>query len=286
MPISTDLFNHKHAITLSPMAKVLIVTNQINDVANIIEACEKGDVVFIDIDDTIQTISSYLFQTSPADPISAGGRMIEQMKSEVKDSFACFISRWRLSRRSELVHKDWPVLIHNAQEKGVSIYGLTHMDTGSSGVMSRVEEWRYNQLSQMGIHFTQTYHNQTDMPLMDATTSCFLSPPVFYKGIFFTGSMVENKKNILTLYGENNSPARIIMIDDRIQNIQAAQEVPFVGSFTGVVFRGVDLVERPEISGEKHQKILQLQQRYLEKEQWLENDEAMAMIDLEDSSGE
>jgi hypothetical protein len=70
------------------------------------------------------------------------------------------------------------------------------------------------------------------------------------------------------------------MIDDCIQQIQWAQEIPFECSFTGIVFRGVDRVVRPVVSPDLYQKIIDLQKEHLSNGQWLENDEAMAVIDL------
>ncbi len=282
MLLSTALNPELNAIALSPSAKVLILTDLMDDVSKIINMCKTGDVVFIDIDDTIQTITSYLFQTSPSDPLSEGARMIESIKQAHISSFEDFISRWRLSRRIQLVHQDWPVLIEQAQKRGVLVYGLTQMSTGACGVMSRVEEWRIHELGQLGICFTPTYLDQEDLPLMTFPESTFQweSPPVFYKGVFFTGSIPKDKKNILQTYLKDNHPDHIVMIDDCIQQIQWAQEIPFECSFTGIVFRGVDRVVRPVVSPDLYQKIIDLQKEHLSNGQWLENDEAMAVIDL------
>ena len=271
MPHTAHISYQDHSIQLSPESKI-------------IDHCQPGDVIFIDIDDTIQTISSYLFQTSPQDPLSQGGRIVDDLKKENNPSFERFLGLWRLSRCTQLVHPDWPALIKRALEKGLLIYGLTHMDTGRCGVMSRIEEWRYNELSKLGIYFTPTYQDSQDVILIDPNSCAPKSPPVFYKGIFFTGSASKTKNQVLSTYLAHNTPKTIVMIDDRLGQIQSAQELHYPSSFIGIVFRGVDLCIRPPLSKDVLEKVIELQKEYLQKEQWIENEEAITLVDLTEKS--
>lgn len=285
--LSAPLSQFPQDLPLSPSAKVWVVTENIEDVARILALCQRGDVVFIDIDDTLQTISSYLFQSTSCDPLSEGGRMIDAMKtkdySEGNASFAAFISRWRLSRRIQLVHERWPSLIAQWRERGLLVYGLTHMDTGPCGVMSRIEEWRYHELSQLGIAFTPTYLEQSSVRLMDLPEDSGDSPPLFHRGIFFTGSLCKDKKTVLKEFLKHNTAQRILLIDDRVQQIQSLQDMEFGCLFTGIIFRGVDRVIRPDMDPEVREKIVELQREYLKNEEWLENEEALAMIQWQES---
>jgi hypothetical protein len=74
------------------------------------------------------------------------------------------------------------------------------------------------------------------------------------------------------------------MIDDRLGQIQSAQELNYPSSFIGIVFRGVDLCIRPPLSKDVLEKVIELQKEYLEKEQWIENNEAINMVDLQAKS--
>ncbi len=284
MPNINHIVYQDHTIQLSPESKMTIMSDQISDVSKIIDHCQPGDVIFVDIDDTIQTISSYLFQTSPQDPLSQGGRIVDAMKKENKPSFSSFLGLWRLSRHTQLVHPDWPALIETARKKDLLIYGLTHMDTGRCGVMSRIEEWRYNELCKLGIFFTPTYNDNQDIPLMNPVDCAPQSPPVFYQGIFFTGSVSQTKNQVLSTYLTHNRPKTVVMIDDRLGQIQSAQELHYPSSFIGVVFRGVDLCVRPPLAKDVLEKVIKLQKEYLEKEQWIENNEAINMVDLQEQS--
>jgi hypothetical protein len=282
MPTLHSLDHPNHVITLNPAAKVQIKTEQIQDISNIIDTCQEGDVIFIGIDNTIQTISSYLFQTNSLDLLSQGGRLIESSETLLDENHTAFISRWRLSRRIQLVHPDWPLLIQKAQKKGALVYGLTQIGTGACGVMSRVEEWRYNELYQLGIHFTPTYLNKEDCPLSECAPmeSQPASGPIFYKGIFFTGSLFTEKSIVLDLFLKHHTPRRIIMIDDRIGQIQSAQDVPFSGAFLGIYFRGVDLAVRPPVSETQLAEIKNIQHIHLTQGIWLENEEALTILDM------
>jgi hypothetical protein len=283
MPIIQSLGHPNHVITLNPCAKVQIKTERIEDVASVLETCQEGDVVFVGIDNTVQTISSYLFQTNPLDPLSQGQRLIESPETLPDAACEAFVSRWRLSRRTQLVHKDWPALIEKTKAQGALVYGLTQISTGACGVMSRVEEWRYNELYQLGIHFTPTYLDHGDFPLEECskTEPACESGPVFYKGIFFTGSIAQDKSILLNLYLKKRVPRRIIVIDDRIAQIQSAQEVAFPGAFIGIYFRGVDLAVRPPVSEEQLEEIKNLQKIHLQQGMWLENEEALHILDMD-----
>jgi hypothetical protein len=288
MHIQTALHTAPHVIPTYPLhlshrAKILIASDNIQDIATILDVCEAGDIVFVDIDDTIHTIDAYLFQTSPTTPLSPGTQIIEEIKQNRLESFPAFISRWRLSRRIQLVNQHWPELIAQAKQRGVLIYGITQMDTGFCGVMSRVEEWRYNELCKLNIHFTPHYEQMDDVVLSpersDPLSNIPASPAVFYKGIFFTGSIATDKKTILEIVMQHHLAKRVVLIDDRMQQIQAAQSLSMNCAFTGIVFRGVDRVIRPAISPELYDKVTHLQKQYLYNEQWLENDEALLILD-------
>ena len=58
MPKTTHIEYRDHTIHLSPESKITITTDGIHDLLEILDRAHPGDVVFIDIDDTIQTISS------------------------------------------------------------------------------------------------------------------------------------------------------------------------------------------------------------------------------------
>ena len=78
---------------------------------------------------------------------------------------------------------------------------------------------------------------------------------------------------------QNQLAKRVILIDDRIQQIQAAQSLSMNCAFTGIVFRGVDRFVRTVISSELYDRVTHLQKQYLYNEQWLENDDALLILE-------
>jgi len=213
-------------------------------------------IIFFDVDDTLIRPQSRSFTKSP--------NMIDEIKAN-KDRYQNFIeilSNWRLQRKITLMDYDWPIIVAKLKTK-FRIYGLTKMDTGSFGNIKSIEDWRYRELKSLGIEFS----DDIKLPNITSDTS-----PVFYKGIFITGSV--SKSQTLEKYKTDLKTSTIVMVDDRVDHLEDIQIFCKKESinFVGILYRGHNDAKFDE-------KLAQFQKEYLIKHAiWLEDREALSLM--------
>lgn len=259
----------------------ILKTRDINDVARELRQCGPQDIIFLDVDDTLQTVKAQMFAVAKDQNSSEGSRFIDQMKKDRANipHFEDRISQWRLSRKVQLVDPQWPALIQAWKERGASVYGLTQMDTGRSGVMERIEDWRYKELHGLGVLFTPDYEGVKDKVLFQnqnkPSQAGLVTPAVFYHGIFMTGAF--SKGEIVKVVLEQKKPARVILVDDRESHIRDVEKVckDHQVPFTGILFRGTECIKRPKIEDQLLKKIIDYQKKAFLEGQWIEDEEAL-----------
>jgi hypothetical protein len=259
-------------------------TCDINDVTRELAQHGPQDIIFLDVDDTLQTIKARMFSVAKDQNSSEGSRFIDQMKKDRAKipHFEERISQWRMSRKAQLVDPQWPHLIEGWKKKGISVYGLTQMDTGPSGSMKRIEDWRYNELNTLGIHFTPEYEGVKDRVVFRGQSkpsqAGLVTPAMFYHGIFMTGAF--SKGEIVRFVLEQKKPKRIVLVDDRESHVRDVEKVcqTYGVPFTGIVFRGTECIQRPAMSDQLAQKVIEYQKKGIVEGKWVEDEEALKQI--------
>lgn len=236
----------------------------VRDVKSHLSDLEKRAVIFLDVDDTLITPTSKVFRAH-----SPHRTLIDELKKE-RDQIPYFeriLSRWRLQRQVQLVSEDWLWFIKDFKTQ-FPIYALTKMESGPLGDILSMEEWRYAELSSKGMEFTLTYGAKEKEILLSSPSMTYEG--TFYKGIFSTGSF--NKSEIVRLYLQKENPSQVVLVDDRLEQLQDVSEecsrrsIPFIG----VHFKGHEL-----IPGIPDPSLAEFQKNYLlNNHEWLEDEEA------------
>lgn len=234
---------------------------ELADIRTRLQRLPPGSVIFIDVDDTVITPKSLLFHYE-----SPHRTLIDKMKAnrDQYPNFEVIISRWRLGRKSMLVHPEWPALLKELQSQHY-VYALTQLQTGKVGEIPLMEEWRYNELSRMDLTFTPEFEGMSEKLILERTPY----PATFYRGIFITGSATKNE--VMRALFKAYKPPHAVIIDDRLQSVEdgeAACEV-FDIPFLGIYYRGIELI--PGIPDEKV-AAYQIQQ-LIEKGRWVEDED-------------
>lgn len=230
-----------------------------------IENLPSDSVILLDIDDTIIMPVSKVFRLgADLNPIDE----IKQNKSAYTD-YATIVSNWRLQRKVRLVDEHWPAALQQIRKK-FSVFGLTKIDSGCMGNIPSMEEWRYAELKNMGIEFSQEYPSNLQSHSLHNTGN----KPVYYKGLFLTGSAT--KAQTLEQYREFLTGTAIAMVDDRPQQLEDIKSFcqKYSFNFLGILFEGMQkLNEKPD------REIAAFQKNYLVTHaQWLEDEEALEIF--------
>ena len=224
-------------------------------------------VIMVDVDDTLIRPSSKFFNKIPYKTL------IDEIKRD-KDTYPHYemlLSNWRLQRKIMLVDEAWPSALAELKRR-YRVYGLTKIDTGKYVAIPSMEEWRYQELKGFGLTFRhdtilEKYHYRTDLH--------FTNKPLFYQGIFMTGSA--SKSQTIALYKQILTTSYVVVIDDRIEHLRDIEEYCRQArlSFLGVHFTAVQTAVDGTAQDDAGSKIADFQKKhFLEQGEWLEDDEA------------
>ncbi|MFV9930420.1 MAG: DUF2608 domain-containing protein [Rickettsia endosymbiont of Haemaphysalis japonica] len=162
--------------------------------------------IFIDVDDTLITPKSKTFKKPPYNQIM--DRIKENKISY--DNYEEITSNWRLQRKVILIDEEWVEVINKLKEK-FPVYGLTQMNTGVFGNIPSMQDWRYKELKELGIEFS-------DNEKLAIYNSGQKDDAIFYKGIFITGN--HSKSGTLSKFSEELNTSFIVFVDDRAKHIE------------------------------------------------------------------
>lgn len=224
-------------------------------------------LVLIDVDDCIITPVSAMFVGN-----STHRFFIDDLKKD-KAKYANFdeiLETWRKNRKIKLLNNAWPNLIEQVTKNGADVYALTQL-TGIKVGSDTLREWRYKELNSFKINFIAHFMNSSEATIIEAEEG---NKALFYKGIFITGA--RKKGLVLEQILTKIMPNEIIFVDDRIDHVHDLADVckAKMIDYVGICYRRIDV-----ITAEINEEIIKLQKEYLiEKMQWLEDEEALALL--------
>jgi len=250
-------------------------------------------LVLLDVDDTLITPTAKIFHMGcnyqpallpqnllaeltanlPENPIDELKLLCDQ-----NSSYHQIIANWRLSRQVQLVEPEWLAVI--AQLKAITtVYAFTKMDTGQYSIISNMEQWRYAELTRLGLTFSTQLNGQSAMRLLEIEASNGVSNfgyAAFIHGIAMTGKF--NKAELLAavLAKSQRQFKNILLVDDRPEMVQLVGDyclsigMPFIGlHYTGVDAWAKDI----------NLDVVKLQQdRLFNVNIWLEDEQALAEL--------
>lgn len=254
----------------------IIETKNIATIKKHIANTDTDALILLDIDDTVITHKANMFRAH-----SKYRNLIDDIRKERKNlhNYEEIYSNWRLQRKVMLVENQWPSIIENAVTLDKKIYALTQIDGGKFGNISKVEDWRYQELMGLGISFNKLYNNKEELIFLEASNQDlknigYNSPTIFYKGFFLTGA--NSKADVVTKLIREKKPSKVVFIDDREDHVinvsEACKKLDI--RYVGIIFKGKETIE-----GEVSDDLAIFQKSYLIKHAtWLEDDEAQKMM--------
>lgn len=218
--------------------------------------------IYFDVDDTLITPKSKTFRKAPYN------QMIDRIKDNKSnyDNYEEIVSNWRLQRKVILIDEEWVEVISKLKAK-FPIYGLTQMNTGQFGNISSVEEWRYKELKELGIEFS-------DNEELAIYNSGQKDDAIFYKGIFITGN--HSKSGTLSKFSNELNASFIVFVDDREKHVEDVGNYCKKNNigFLGILFDGLK-----NLTGKPDPKLAEFQESHLiENAKWLEDEEAYGLM--------
>ena len=175
----------------------------------IIKALQPGDWLVVDVDNTLIMPEDAIFQSNSQDK-----NFIDNIKKKNPPNLSTNLSKWRLKRKVKFVENGWSEALQMAHAKGVMVYGLTQMDTGTYGIIPSMEKWRAAELKTMDLVFTN-YADTAVQVLLPGE-----SPGTIYQGIMFTGRYTKAEVLAAFMAKHASKPKFLVFVDDRLEQVE------------------------------------------------------------------
>lgn len=142
----------------------------------------------------------------------------ETLKKIPKERADYLSSKVLLKSKMSLVNETVLSLIEKIKAKGAKTLGFTAMNTGPYGLIMNMEMWRFKQLQEFGISFSNyfgllAFHNFEGKD----------SYPILSNGILCAADFPKGKVLTALLERINFKPSKIIFIDDREDFIESVE---------------------------------------------------------------
>jgi hypothetical protein len=167
----------------------------------------------------------------------------------------------------KLVEKNTPAIIKSIQEKGVESIAftaiLTRLPAGCTKTNDRIEEIRFNALSNLGINFENSF-KRSEIIFYDMLTY-HNHYPTFSRGILYANGEngKEGKGAVLVAFIKKMaiSPKVSVLVDDRKKNIENVEQYlnthyPNI-QFVGIEYQGAFTYAPEDISAKEFEKFWQ-----------------------------
>lgn len=230
----------------------IVEVTSISHAQEYFEASNQDTLILCDIDSTLTTPSNPYFQRQA---IQLHNKIYQKYIAHFNKHQLCiFLHLITLQSPSQLLEKEWPIIIQKTQQRGIRILGFTASKMTAIGTkVNRFSSWRHGELLRLGIDFsmgfpgTQLFHNLDDFDE---------EHPGIENGIVYTGQKIKKGDVLEAIFNTLKwVPKKIIVIDDKIDNIKSCIDVlkhklPNI-QFIGIHYKGVDKLPktatRPDI---------------------------------------
>lgn len=266
------------ALISAPCCAITIKTNDIHKIESEVVQATPETLVIFDVDDVLMHPHDQILKAQNKPYLEELEKKLEKrMEEEKADTLYSLIF---LQRKNGPVDPRIIQLIIHLQAKGIKVLALTNCFTGKFGAIASMEDWRVNELQQLGYHFENSWKNtkshvfkelikQTGHGLSAKSESASL----FKDGVVFASGVSKGDALTAFLAYAGLSPQKIIFIDDKKKHLESVEKV---AKDLGIPFVGIEYTATKATKFAPLNKArVELQFEVLEKEhKWLSDEEA------------
>ena len=228
----------------------------------IISELQPGDWFIVDIDDTLIAPQAMMFR-----PQSPHHKFIDDLKKTKPQNIAEILSTWRFNRRVVLVEAKWPEIIKQLKAKGVTVLGLTQMNSGSFGHIASMEKWRAAELAKLDLTFSPFATDDVEIIIEND------EPATLYQGILFTGSHPKDE-TLKAFINKYPRPNRVVFIDDRLHQVELLAKFCKAANIS---YHGYHYLGASKLPYETSKDCGAIQTKMIANCQWAEDEDACQM---------
>ncbi len=250
----------------SSLCALIIEAPNLTPIEQSLERVDLNTLVLFDVDQTLIKQKDRILQPCKAnwDLWNVYARKTLENRDLVPEGkYPKGYLRARILSQMEFIEVDphFQDLIATLKNRKIKTVAFTRMNTGPYGPIPSMEDWRFNQLKQIGYDFTFSFPE--------------LQLPMFKQGILYANK--QDKGPVLLEFLDHiPKPTKIIFIDDRLDYLQSV-ETSLAGTgieFTGFHYTAVEMSLEPA-----DEAIVARQLYYLAKtSNWLSDEQASKQL--------
>lgn len=139
-------------------------------------------------------------------------------KKELEEKLSlCFLQPKRV-----LIEENTPHLIKGLKDKGIKVIALTSCQTGTFGIIPKVERWRIDHLNSLNINFSSSFPHIKRQFLAEIATPG-KTAPLYEDGILFSYGYKKGEVLKAFLKQCNFTPSKVVFIDDLDENLDSVK---------------------------------------------------------------
>lgn len=199
------------------------------------------------------------------------------LTSEQENSF---ISRILLQRRVFLIDEAILNIINELKSKDIRTIALTQFSVGPFGDIKRIEDWRVEELNELGIKFDSSFKGLAQIDL-DKLPKFNSSHPLYKHGVLFCNR--SDKGKVLGAFLDITyskiqwRPNKIIFIDDKIESLKVVRNEL---TQRNIDFIGLHYTAALDFPYTVDDRIVKFQFEYAkQKDEWLDDKRALEKIE-------
>ena len=258
------------------LSAVIIKTNNLQPLLQIFNELDENSLVLFDVDETLIIAQDAILQPR-AQPLleRCVKKILENPKfvNTVNYEQTYLLSQILSKMKFNLIEPQSVDLIYELQDRGIRTIALTAMRTGSFGIIPNMEDWRIQQLKELGITFTSAFSNYPYFALPPIDGYC----PVFKQGVLCADRYSKGKTLLAFLEQVKWKPYRIVFIDNKwsfLKSVEKALKNTGI-EFIGFYYKGADSYPQ-----NLDRKVVDFQfQRLLEQGEWLSDKEVQVLLE-------
>ncbi len=222
--MTKNLFKIIFALSLvlvSTCYSVIIPTNTLANFEKQVGEYDQDTLIIFDVDLTLMTPVDPLLRSKGLDYIKAFllAKHPEMLTTE-RTKYDRLLTLCLKERKIQPTEEFLPELISQLQMKGIKVIALTAMYWGNVGIFSAIEDWRIEELKDLGYDFRDSFAlSATVLPVPESVYS-----PLYKDGVIFTGKVP--KGIALKTFIEHSGwrPKKVIFIDDTLKFVQSVEQ--------------------------------------------------------------
>ncbi|MBW8309601.1 MAG: DUF2608 domain-containing protein [Candidatus Paracaedibacteraceae bacterium] len=198
--------------------------------------------------------------------------LMEPLSLELREKL---ISITLKQAKVQLMDEGLPFLFSQLVAKNRKFIGLTACNVGRRGDIEKLEDWRCNQLKELGLLFNNSFPQQPRLVLNKLPPQDY-SYPVFQEGVIFSTNYPKGEALGAFLDTINFKPDGIIFIDDKLDHLQSVDKS---AQLRNIPYHGFQFIKAYSLQGYLDEKIVEMQYKHLiNHQQWLSEQEAIQLL--------